>query len=246
MKEQWMKVTTGSKLLAAYYGIIAAIERISGEADVSPLEYYVGEEVLDATWIQGGIESGKLVVEYNGPREGLEEVEDEIEIGGRTVTLQLTPVRELMGVPLTALYETAPEKTLRSDSPEFKRLAFETTRSGIEYMSLYLDDGRILFLEGEYLRVSLPFVRAAGSVHTHPEGSCMLSLKDLESGLDLLAEGGLFEAVATISCSFIMYRIGLVTEDDYFRVKEAILKARGGGLERPIRLDSIKFYSLSY
>ncbi len=246
MKRQWIKVTRGSLLLAAYYRVIDIIEGLSGETDVSPLGYIVQEELLDPSWVLERVESGLLEVRVSHSQGGMEEYEEEFSLGDRRLVVRLTPVRELWGVSLSSLYEAVPGIVLRADSIEFKQLAFETTRSGIEYMGLYLDDGRVAFFEGEFLRVSLPFVKATGSIHTHPEGSCMLSLKDLESGLDLLVEGGLFEAVATSSCAFVMYRLGFVSEDDFFRVKEALLKARGRGLREPLKLESIKFYSLAY
>lgn len=246
MKRQWLRETRGSLLLAAYSSIIAVVERMADESGASPLDYTVQEELLDPSWVMERVESGDLTVKFS-PRGGSEGVEEEAEIGGRRVTVRLDADPGLAGTPISRLYESAPVAVLRSDSAEIKALAHETTRSGVEYMVIYLGDGRAAFLEGEAYRVSLPFVEAAGCIHTHPEGSCGLSAKDVESGLDLLVEGGLFEAAATMTCAFAMYRVGFVVEDDYVAVKEALVRAGGGGrLEVKPRLDSIGFYAFSY
>lgn len=246
MKGQWIKATRGSLLLAAYYSVIDAIERMAGEEDVSPLEYSVQEELLDPSWVLDRIDTGGLVVKVSSRRASLRNIEEEASLAGRRLVIRLVPDQDLWGVSLASLYEVVPGNVLRADSIELKQLAFRTTRNGIEYIGLYLEDGRVAFFEGEFLRVSLPFVKAVGTVHTHPEGSCMLSLKDLESGLDLLVEGGLFEAVATPSCVFLMYRLGYVLEDDFFNLKEALLKVKGRGLKNKLKLESIRFYSLAY
>ena len=98
-----------------------------------------------------------------------------------------------------------------------------------------------MMLEGEYLRVRIPRVKTVLSIHTHPEGACGLSKADIETGLDLLSEGGVMEAAATPSCAFIMMREGAVSEDAYIRVKT--LK---GPVYSEYSIDGLRFYKIYY
>ncbi|MCE4600658.1 MAG: hypothetical protein F7C38_03745 [Desulfurococcales archaeon] len=247
-KKQWLESTKASSLLAVYYGIIDLLERLSLDAESPPQALEVDERLLDKEWLETRISEGLVTVRVRPPSSGVSErLDDRVELAsGGPVSIEIVPDEEVWGVRLGSLYEALPSLVLRTDASLYKKLAFETTRSGIEYMGIYTVNGLLAVFEGEHYRVTLPFVKSVASVHTHPEGSCLLSLKDVESGLDLLVEGGLFIAAVTTSCAFVMYRHGLVLEDDFFRVKEALLKARGRGSLDSLRLDSIRFYSVAY
>ncbi len=247
-KKQWLESTKAATILSVYYGIIDLLERLSLDAESPPQALEVDERLMDKEWLESRIAEGLITVRVRPPSPGVSErLNGIVELAnGRPVSIEVVPDDEIWGVKLGSLYEGLPSLVLRMDASLYKRLAFETTRSEIEYMGIYTVNGLLAVFEGEHYRVTLPFVKSVASVHTHPEGSCLLSLKDVESGLDLLVEGGLFIAAATTSCAFAMYRYGLVLEEDFFRVKEALLKARKKGFTGSLRLDSIRFYSVAY
>lgn len=237
MKQQWIEKTRGSRLAAAYYAVVTAIEDEALESEEDPVGVEVDERLLDPDWVALQLESGRLTVRAS--------VAERLVIEAAGAEIIVEPDPGLWGVPLESLYRLVPRAVLSSDSSLLKRLAYRTAVDGIEYLVLYPEAGEALVLEGEYLRVSVPFARVAASVHTHPEGPCGLSDKDVESALDLLAEGGLFEAAVTTSCAALVYRVGPVQEDDYIAVKEALLKKRLDD-DRLRRLKSIVFEHASY
>ncbi len=238
-KRQWIEVTRGGRIIALYSVLLDLLEELSEESGIPPWEFLLSEKVLDLS----NAEPGDYLVSYSP---GVSSVKSKsIIINNYKYNIILEPGNVDMGVSPIDLYEGVPHIVLREDSTIWKKLAFETTMSGIEYMGIYLDDGRVLFVEGEVFRVKLPFIRALASIHTHPEPHCLLSLKDVESGLDLLVEGGLFEAAATQSCAHIMYRIGLVNEDDYIALREFIV-SKGKEFSVLSKLSTVKFSRVGY
>jgi len=249
-KKQWIEKTRGSEILAILGAVLERIEILSDYLEKEPSEVEVEEWILDVDMVLARIASGFLDLRIRAPHQALEEAgisEGQLEISGRAVRLRLSGDPELWGVPASSLYDKLPRAVLRVDGHIFKRLAFETSRNGIEYMAIYVRDGAVAFFEGEHYRVSLPFVKSLASIHTHPEGACSLSIPDIRSGLDLLVEGGFFEAAATPSCAAVMYRVGLVSEDDYVALKEYLLRAgKARRPQRPPRLNTIVFAMLAY
>jgi hypothetical protein len=228
LKVQFERVTEASLLLGLYHAVVEFIELEAVERhDVEPWECLVDEKLLDpGPGLDGWV--FRIVVP------GSEGYRFERSVAGRRVMFVVEG--EGYGASYEELLARAPRIPFEKDGGMIRGLAEETTRTGVEYILLYDSGWSLVVLEGGYLRVTIPFVRVVGSVHTHPEGSCGLSRKDVESGLDLLAEGGLFEASATPSCYFYMGRIGGVSEGDYVRVK--MLK---GDVLEPLRLDTIVF-----
>ncbi len=249
-KEQWGKQTRGSLIAAVAWAIITLVEEAGFEAEVNPAEVIVDEWLVDPDYLLSSLDRGVVRVRYALPGNAfgktIEDLEKEYVIAGKRVRVVLAHDPDLWGVGARSLYESLPRQVLHADAGEIKPLASRTSRDGIEYMVIYVDGGDAYFFEGEHYRVRLPFVNAVATIHTHPEGACMMSVHDIESGLDLLVEGGIFEAAATTSCAFVMQRIGPVLEDDFFRVKEVILAARSGRRVELPKLESILFYALSY
>jgi len=228
LKRQFQRVTEASYILGVYYAVVEFVEvEALDDYDVSPDECLVDERLLDP-WPGHWRDPIEIVVPGSGGHSF------EREVGGRRVEFRVSG--EGSGASYRALLARAPSIPFERDGSLIRGLAEETSRSGVEYIMLYDSRGTLLVLEGGYLRVTIPFVKVVGSVHTHPEGSCGLSRKDVESGLDLLAEGGVFEASATPSCYFYMARTGGLSEEDYVRVKSM----RGDVLE-PLRLETIVF-----
>ncbi len=237
LKEQWVEQTPGSRLAAAYYALVTAIEDEALDRGVDPARVEVDERILDPSWVMHQLETGRLAIRAA--------VAERIIVEAAGAEIVVEPDPGVWGVPLESLYRLAPRAVLSGDSSLLKRLAYRTAVDGIEYLVLYPESGEALVLEGEYLRVSVPFARVAASIHTHPEGPCGLSSKDVESALDLLAEGGLFEAAVTTSCAALVYRVGPVQEDDYIIVREALLRRRLDD-DKLRRLKSIVFEQASY
>ncbi len=242
MKKQWMTRTNGAMKLAVYHKILKFIEDIAEEEGIEPSEITLSESILDSYLIEY---SNELTLEYNsGSLQGTRR-EETIRLGDREIRIILEPSGELLGVTAGVVYERVPRIVLSEDSSLLKKIAFETTMNGIEYMGVYLNDGQVFFVEGELYRVSLPFVKSLATIHTHPEPACWLSLKDIESGLDLLVEGGLFASAVTQSCASIMYRTGFVIEDDYISLKEFIL-SKGKDVSKLSTLRSVRISRVAY
>jgi len=248
-KRQWLEKTRGSEALAVIGAILEKLEVLSDYIEREPSEIEVDERILDVDVLLDRVRDGRVELRVRAPPAIVEEAVNDgiLELDGKRVTISIVGDPDLWGVPARALYEKIPRFILRVDGHIFKQLAFETSTSGVEFMAIYTKSGSAAFFEGEHYRVSLPFVRALASVHTHPEGSCMLSIPDIQSGLDLLVEGGFFEAAATPSCAAVMYRVGFVDEEDYVAVKEYLLRARKS--RRPPRMPNLKsivFAMLAY
>ena len=246
MKEQWIKVTPGSLYAAIAYSVIDAVET-----------HYEGEAWLEEILIPRVLlEPGELLARARRHSTLKIRVSTPGQRGllGEPRKLENGPTVEVVADPeyegdasLADLYAAAPYKTLRLDSGIIREAASKTAKTGgIEYLIIYTDGGLLALLEGEVHRVSIPFLHAILTVHTHPPGHCGLSLADAKSAIDLLAEGGLAEAAATATCIVIMRRQGLVLEEDYIAIKG--LRGRKGDPFNPssLKLTSIKLEVLYY
>ena len=192
------------------FEVLKFFEDYSEEPD--PRATYTDLELDPARWSKGGV----IEVRLQGP---LDFTEETIEVGDTRISIRLVPGRVARGRALAALYRALPVKVASLDSSLIRRLAWETSRSGVEYLLIYLSSGSVAVLEGEAYNISVPFVESVGQIHTHPQGACGLSKADVVSGLSGLVEGAIFEAAATIDCIVYMVRRGLVSEDDYIKVK---------------------------
>ena len=239
-KEQYLLETTGSRYLAVVYSVIDAIEKNYDES-FDLLEVGIPAYLLSPSDTLELLNSGhqELVVRVNVPtiRGILGEYETR---EGPVIVIESDPECSCESL-LSSLYRIAPAKAIQADSSLIRNSAQATASGGSEYMYIYSDGGLLVVLEGERGYVRIPFVRAVMSVHTHPGGPCGLSLADVRSGLDLLSEGGLAEAAALTRCAFIMYREGLVLEDDYIKLIGLKGKKRDLFIPGRIPLKSIAF-----
>ena len=239
-KTSYLKKTRAAESIAVLWGILTATEDMAEDLGV-PLDsitasWRLEEEIRDKP--REIVRSGATLYSTRIDRS----VERTVEVLEGSLRVTLEPGFGDLG--LESLYLLAPRLS-SLDSPLIRGHALETTRNGIEYLMIYLGSGEVAVFEGEAYRVRLPFVPSSASLHTHPEGSCGLSTQDIQSGLDLLVEGGLFEAAATPSCIVFMARIGLVSEEDYIAIREAIVRRRIGELWRR-RLGSVRFGVIAY
>ncbi len=235
VKRQELSVTKASIAVALAYTVIDVIEEVYDE-EVALWEIGVGEAAVNPP--QGG--EIEVDVYYPG-RSGV--------LGERNIDatgIKVRVVAKDWGTPyysLPDLYRHLVMLPLRKDHDVIRRLAFETSKTGIEYIVLYTDKGYAAILEGELYMVRIPFVKVAVAYHTHPEGACDLSWKDLESSLDLMVEGGVGEGAATISCAAIVYRVEFLGERDYMLLREAIVKKRP---VNPGELETVRLERVTY
>lgn len=236
-KEEMLRTTSASVAIGIIQGIVDTVEDFSEEQGLDLSDFSVPWRLIDLLredpWRV--LEDGNVSVYSSRASQAYTR---EVTVAGSIVAITIEPGYGEAG--FRELY-SEPVKVLRLDREMLRERAVRTTRTGIEYMFLYLSDGRVAMFEGEHFRVRLPFVESSASVHTHPEGACGLSVADIQSGLDLLVSGGLLSAAATPSCIAFMHRLGLVSEDDYFAVKEAIYRRRVQDLFGPSRLRTIVF-----
>jgi hypothetical protein len=243
LKRQWVKVTRGSLYAAVAHAVIDAVEGVFDES-FDLLEVAIPSYLLSFEEVVERLRVGPLTVTVRVP--SYEGVLGEYELDNGSVIRVLSSWGFEGDSTLRSLYETAPVRIVQADSSLIREAALETGRTGVEYIYLYSHAGSLIALEGERGRVRIPFARVAFSLHTHPPGACGLSLADVQSGLDLLSEGGLAEAAATSRCVYIMYREGLVLEDDYIKIRG--LRGRRGEAFDPGRLSlrSVKFQVVYY
>ncbi len=221
-KESMLMSTDASLSVALLYALLTGVEYLSEDEDF-PLEsvsYSWGLEEELAEYPYRVLERGVIEVYSSRLYSSVERVMD---VGDYRVTVRVSPGYGDYGI--RRLYEK-PYLFLRGDYSRIRERALITSRTGTEYMFVYLSNGELAVFEGETFRVRLPFIEAVANIHTHPEGACGLSRPDVESGLDLLSRGGLLAAAATPSCMAFMVRVGLVSEDDYIRVRELLLSGR--------------------
>ncbi len=209
MKRQDIIETRASRVLATIAAVVRAVEEYNEDYEPDGIRVDLRLESL--------LGDNVMQVRVNpGSEHRLEYYEEELWHG----RVEIIPDENAWGVTLTELFRRAPRIAWKLERGMFVRAASTTTSTGLEFMYIYLRDGRVVELEGEEYRVSIPSVGdlAAAIVHTHPAGSCGLSKADVRSGIDHLVEGGLFEAAVTERCMIYMARIGLVSEEDYLKV----------------------------
>lgn len=229
VKWQRATVTEGSKVLGFVGGVLRSLEGEVEVLDVDLIRVYPPLSSLDVVFRL--LESRDVPVFLWGS-ELSEPVEFELEELGLTVVLKPSEA-PVGGVVLRRVYEELPRMVLSLDSSAFKAFALKTSVDGVEYMVVYGLDGLAYMLEGDVHGVTIPYVDAAGIVHTHPEGACGLSRADVRSSVYALSELVFFEAAVTPTCAFYMARIGLLYEEDF-----ASLLNRGDILE-PLRLKTV-------
>ncbi|MGC9072053.1 MAG: hypothetical protein ACP5HK_05100 [Acidilobus sp.] len=229
MKRQEVKVTEGSIYAALSHAVLSLIEDLAeGEQDIRASS--ISPVLLSPAIAVTTVKRHESIEVYIPSSVGASE---ELEIADHRVRITITGPKDYF-VHALRLYETSFKNVLTVDRGLYLRLGLETTETGVEFMLLYTSDGHLLTLEGERYRVRIPRVKVAMAFHTHPEGHCGLSKQDLESAVDLLTEGGLASGSVTPSCAAVVYRLGMVNEDDYLSFKA------GKGVEgRTIRVATV-------
>ncbi len=131
--------------------------------------------------------------------------------------------------PLSDLYRQVLKVYLGRFAPTLLRHAVETDSMGVEYLAAVVGEGKLVVLEGDEGRVTIPFIQSWITGHTHPAGHCIFSHKDVSSMRDFYTHGGLVTGVITTSCSMVMWREGPYTMDDHLALiwlEKALKKLR--------------------
>ncbi len=231
-KYQDLKVTEASLIISLLYKLVTILEDTYDDAyDL----FDASININDITPLGMITKKREIKIGVNTPWD-FEDVEEEI--GNKK--LRIVKERYVRShVSIKKIYNLIPLIPYKYDINIIKELARKTTSTGIEYLLLYDESSNLTILEGELFRVRLPFVKVIYSMHTHPLGHCGLSQPDVNSGLDLLSEGGISSSASTENCAAIMHRIGLVLEDDYIKIKSSKGEVSGN-------LTSIKFSKIIY
>ena len=117
------------------------------------------------------------------------------------------------GEPYFKLYEYFANKYSKFISDILYEFAVITNKSRTEFISILLDDGNYLLLEGEEDKVVIPHPSAIASTHTHPD-VCLFSHKDLETADYLFIKNYLAVGVISPFCLTLLYRKGVYTIED--------------------------------
>ena len=117
--------------------------------------------------------------------------------------------------PMAELYRAVLRVYLSRFAAILLRHAAETSETGTEYLAAVVGDGKLVVLEGDEGRVTIPFIQSWVTGHTHPAGHCLFSHKDVASMRDFYTHGGLVTGVITTTCSMVLWREGPYTMDDH-------------------------------
>ena len=236
MKFQSRLVSGGSRALAILGSIIKVIEFDAEELDVDKVTLSFNNpshNTIDLLLLN----SSDVEVLVSGAP-WLEE--RELELEGLGVLIHIRPSSAPShGLRLRTVYEILPRIVINLDSGILRKLSRTTTRSGVEFIALYREDGSLVLLEGDRYKVSIPTIEVLAAVHTHPEGSCGFSRADVRSAVYALTDLALFEAVVTPTCAFYIARIGFLDESDF----ERLLNIEGD-IATPMELATVRFEKL--
>ncbi|MDP8003001.1 MAG: hypothetical protein ACP5I6_00745 [Caldisphaera sp.] len=233
-KFQTYTKTNGSIILAIINKVILSIEN-SFDESYNLFDAKVEKNLIEENSLRQLIKNKRIELKVDVPWE-FDTIEDE----ANNMEIKIIKDKYLKNfVSIKDLYSFVPLIPYKFDLEIIKNFSRKTTESNIEYLMLYDYNSNLTILEGELLRVKIPFVKVIYNMHTHPYGHCGLSQQDINSGLDLLSEGGLSTSASTENCAVAMFRQGLVIENDYIKIKE--LK---GNIDE--NLSSIKFEKILY
>jgi len=140
----------------------------------------------------------------------------------------------VLGDGFKSLYDTFKNVFLTATTKFLKQYALKTRMTNVEYFMAIIN-GKLIVLEGEKLKVQLPLFKTYAIAHTHPIGHCMFSHKDVETTMDLFANGGLLSSIATENCIAMLRRRGPYTIDDY----EPLIDLRDYLRKKKVRMERI-------
>lgn len=172
-------------------------------------EYGLSNIYVDARAFRHDLAPRVVGIRPEPPIDGVEEyVENRVD--GLSVRRTGGEVR-----PMAELYRSVLRVYLSKFVPVLLRHAAETSETGTEYLAAVVGDGKLVVLEGDEGRVTIPFIQSWVSGHTHPAGHCLFSHKDVASMRDFYTHGGLVTGVVTTTCSMVLWREGPYTMDDH-------------------------------
>lgn len=164
----------------------------------------------------GDVEDGEVRVYYSNCSLGQDIFElEELRDSGVEVRF----INGLGGKRPERLLEEAHRYALEVLS-ELKYFAYITSQSRVEYSLFVMKSGDVYLAEGEVDRILLPYVSGVIlEAHTHPL-SCAPSERDVATAITRFMEGLYASAVVGLSCVFLMYRVGPLTEEDLIAIRK--------------------------
>ncbi|MCG2909061.1 MAG: hypothetical protein RXQ80_01075 [Sulfolobaceae archaeon] len=129
------------------------------------------------------------------------------------------------GEPYFKLYLYFADKYSKFISNVLREFAVVTNETRTEFISILLDDGNYLILEGEEDKVTIPHPSAIASTHTHPD-VCLFSHKDLETADYLFIRNYLTVGVISPYCLTLIYRKGVYTMEDKIELEKLANKVK--------------------
>ncbi len=93
-----------------------------------------------------------------------------------------------------------------------------------EHALAILWSGDPLIMRGSEKRIYIVGSMYAALAHTHPSGLCIPSHHDIRSIADQLADGACCEAIVSLTCVFLVYRIDTLLLEDYDALHELARK----------------------
>lgn len=123
---------------------------------------------------------------------------------------------------LSEMNETLAFLTLKIISKIYKEI---TRAQSNEYAFIlpYAED-KLLVLEGEEDRLTLPSFPSFVFFHSHPSGHCQFSDRDWKSFVDFLINGGFVYGVISRECVYMIYKLNPISEEDVLYIKDYIDK----------------------
>ncbi len=118
------------------------------------------------------------------------------------------------------LYTYLKEKTASLLSTYITELLERTYSLGKEHALLLLPDGKIVLLEGERGKISLPEIKACVFLHTHPSYLCLPSKTDVRQAASFFMNGGYINIIVSRRCMFSFYKTWMLGEEDILALRE--------------------------
>ncbi len=118
------------------------------------------------------------------------------------------------------LYNLVRERFLNTYISLIKTLVNKSLIKQREYAMIILREGKLILLEGEEERITLPEIPSCIFLHTHPGPWCFPSKKDVEQTTSFFMNGGLLNVIAAEKCLLTMARTWLLGEEDVLALKE--------------------------
>ncbi|MGB9831872.1 MAG: hypothetical protein ACPLSP_07360, partial [Fervidicoccus fontis] len=122
-------------------------------------------------------------------------------------------------LPLESSYSEYLNMVLRELADLLIQVVKRTDSIDTEHALFLTKEGDLIVLEGERQKVVLPELKTCLFLHTHPNGVCLPSKRDIQSASSFFMNGGILFLILSSRCFFSMYRSSLINENDVYALK---------------------------